>query len=152
MWIVPPIAPNRPWALDTGGNRQSPGILTWQSGGAFHRSFCCSQEGSSKDQIYDARLSLNDCQAVVDILRETKHGPNEEWPLDFVHDRPANGRAARVLGVVDTFTRECLALEVDTPASPVRALRACSMRSSPNAAGHNGCVWIMAANSLRGTS
>ncbi len=40
--------------------------------------------------------------------------PNEEWSLDFVHDRLASGRAIRVLGVVDTFTRECLALEVDT--------------------------------------
>ena len=45
--------------------------------------------------------------------------PNEEWSLDFVHDRLANGRAVRVLGVMDTFTCECLALEVDTSfASP----------------------------------
>jgi putative transposase len=31
-----------------------------------------------------------------------------------VHDRMANGRTLRVLSIVDTFTRECLALEVDT--------------------------------------
>src|ERR1700733_13029091 len=41
-------------------------------------------------------------------------GPNQQWSLDFVHDRLANGRTIRVLTVVDTFTRECLALEVDT--------------------------------------
>ena len=40
--------------------------------------------------------------------------PNQQWSLDFVHDRLANGRTLRVLTVVDTFTRECLALDVDT--------------------------------------
>jgi putative transposase len=49
--------------------------------------------------------------------------PNEEWSLDFVHDRLASGRAIRVLGVVDTFTRECLALEVDTSFSSRRVTR-----------------------------
>lgn len=49
--------------------------------------------------------------------------PNEEWSLDFVHDRLANGRAVRVLGVVDTFTRECLALEVDTSFASPRVTR-----------------------------
>lgn len=49
--------------------------------------------------------------------------PNEEWSLDFVHDRLASGRAVRVLGVVDTFTRECLALEVDTSFASRRVTR-----------------------------
>ena len=49
--------------------------------------------------------------------------PNEEWSLDFVHDRLANGRAVRVLGVVDTFTRECLALEADTSFASPRVTR-----------------------------
>ncbi len=49
--------------------------------------------------------------------------PNEEWSLDFVHDRLANGRAVRVLGVMDTFTRECLALEVDTSFASPRVTR-----------------------------
>jgi len=40
--------------------------------------------------------------------------PNQQWAIDFVHDRMANGRMLRVLSIVDTFTRECLALEVDT--------------------------------------
>ena len=33
--------------------------------------------------------------------------------LDFVHDAVECGRAIRVLSVVDAYTRECLALEVD---------------------------------------
>jgi putative transposase len=49
--------------------------------------------------------------------------PNEEWSLHFVHDRLANGRAVRVLGVVDTFTREWLALEVDTSFASPRVTR-----------------------------
>jgi putative transposase len=40
--------------------------------------------------------------------------PNQQWSLDFVHDRLANGRTVRVLTVMDIYTRECLALEVDT--------------------------------------
>ncbi len=39
---------------------------------------------------------------------------NQEWGLDFVHDAVECGRAIRVLSVVDAYTRECLALEVDT--------------------------------------
>ncbi len=50
--------------------------------------------------------------------------PNQQWSLDFVHDRLANGRSIRVLTVVDTFTRECLALEVDTCLPSRRVTRA----------------------------
>jgi putative transposase len=38
--------------------------------------------------------------------------PNERWSIDFVHDRLTNGRNIRAIGIVDDFTRECLALEV----------------------------------------
>jgi len=39
---------------------------------------------------------------------------NQEWALDFAHDVIAAGRTIRVLSVLDAYTRECLALEVDT--------------------------------------
>jgi len=39
---------------------------------------------------------------------------NQEWALDFVHDHLECGRKTRWLVVEDAFTRECLALEVDT--------------------------------------
>jgi putative transposase len=48
---------------------------------------------------------------------------NQEWALDFVHDAIAAGRAIRVLSVVDAFTRECLALEVDTSFASRRVTR-----------------------------
>jgi putative transposase len=50
--------------------------------------------------------------------------PNQQWSLDFVYDRLANGRTIRVLTIVDTFTRECLALEVDTCLPSRRVTRA----------------------------
>lgn len=56
-------------------------------------------------------------------LRSEPTSPNQEWCLDFVHDRSANGRAMRVLGIVDTFTRGCLALEVDTSFASQRVTR-----------------------------
>jgi putative transposase len=51
------------------------------------------------------------------------HRANQEWALDFVSDALANGRGVRVLTVVDAFTRECLALEVDTGLSSQRVTR-----------------------------
>jgi transposase InsO family protein len=49
---------------------------------------------------------------------------NQKWALDFAHDVVAAGRTIRVLSVIDAFTRECLALEVDTGA-PAAASLAC---------------------------
>jgi putative transposase len=49
--------------------------------------------------------------------------PNQEWSLDFVHDALATGQTVRVLSVMDTFTRECLALETDTSFASERLTR-----------------------------
>ena len=48
---------------------------------------------------------------------------NQEWALDFAHDAVACGRAIRVLSIVDAYTRECLALEVDTSFASRRVTR-----------------------------
>ena len=48
---------------------------------------------------------------------------NQEWALDFVHDAVECGRTIRVLSVVDAYTRECLALEVDTSFASPRVTR-----------------------------
>ena len=39
--------------------------------------------------------------------------PNQIWSLDFVSDQYSTGGRFRALTVVDIFTRECLAIEVD---------------------------------------
>ena len=48
---------------------------------------------------------------------------NQEWGLDFVHDAVASGRSVRVLSIVDAYTRECPALEVDTSFASPRVTR-----------------------------
>jgi putative transposase len=50
--------------------------------------------------------------------------PNQQWAIDFVHDRLASGRTIRVLTVIDTFTRECLGLEADSCLPSPRVTRA----------------------------
>jgi putative transposase len=49
--------------------------------------------------------------------------PNERWSMDFVHDYLTDGRRLRTLNIVDAFTRECLAIEVDTSLPAVRVTR-----------------------------
>lgn len=49
--------------------------------------------------------------------------PNERWSMDFVSDRLASGRRFRTLNVVDAFTRECLAIEVDFSLPSARVVR-----------------------------
>jgi putative transposase len=49
--------------------------------------------------------------------------PNERWAMDFVHDTLACGRRYRTLNIVDTFTRECLAIEVDFSLPAARVVR-----------------------------
>jgi putative transposase len=44
-------------------------------------------------------------------------GPNQRWSLDFVSDTLVCSRRIRILAVVDDFTRENLALVVDTSLS-----------------------------------
>jgi putative transposase len=50
-------------------------------------------------------------------------GPDQRWSLDFVSDVLTDARRFRVLVVVDDFTRECLALVVDTSISGRRVAR-----------------------------
>ena len=50
-------------------------------------------------------------------------GPNARWSMDFVSDCLANGQTFRALVVVDDYTRENLAVEVDTSLSGLRVQR-----------------------------
>ncbi len=44
---------------------------------------------------------------------EAASGPNEVWSLDFVSDATATSRRLKLLTVLDSFTWESLAIEVD---------------------------------------
>jgi len=48
---------------------------------------------------------------------------NQDWALDFVHDAVASGRSIGVLNVIDAYTRESVALEVDTSFAGLRVTR-----------------------------
>lgn len=45
--------------------------------------------------------------------RQAAEFKNQVWAWDFVFDRTANGRPIKWLSIVDEYTRECLALEVN---------------------------------------
>lgn len=47
----------------------------------------------------------------------------ERWSMDFMLDTLADGRGFRTLNIVDDFTRECVAIEVDRSLPGVRVVR-----------------------------
>lgn len=54
---------------------------------------------------------------IVGVERQAKvlaFAPNQSWSMDFVSDGFVDGRRLRCLNIVDDFTKECLAIEVDT--------------------------------------
>jgi putative transposase len=44
--------------------------------------------------------------------RPAPSGTNQEWAMDFMHDALERGGRLRTLNVVDSYSRECLAIEV----------------------------------------
>ena len=61
-----------------------------------------------KKQPKRGRLWLNDGSCV----RLRPNWPNHVWAYDFVQGRTHEGKAFRMLTVIDEYTRECLAIEV----------------------------------------
>lgn len=68
-------------------------------------------------------------------VRPPATGPNQSWSMDFVADGLAYGRRFRCLNIVDDYTRECLAIEVDTSLPGLRVAqvlqRLAEMRGLP---------------------
>ncbi len=65
-------------------------------------------------------------KALTRVLRGRPPAPehaNEQWALDFLQDALASGRTIRLLSVIDVFTREALALKVDTSLPGSRVVR-----------------------------
>jgi putative transposase len=56
-------------------------------------------------------------------VRHRSEYPNHVWSYDFVHERTHDGRALRMLVVMDEYTRECLAIEVARKLSSRDVLR-----------------------------
>ncbi len=75
------------------------------------------EEGLSVRRRRRKRVSRERCPMVAAT------GPDQRWALDFVSDALFWGRKIRMLTVVDAFTRESLAIEVDMSLSGVRVAR-----------------------------
>ena len=71
------------------------------------------QEGLNvlRRQPKRSRVWLNDGSCI----RLRPEHPNHVWAYDFLTDRTHDGRAFRLLTIVDKFTRECLAAIVVAP-------------------------------------
>ncbi len=69
------------------------------------------REGLKVPQRVRRRKRSGSCEAGCSRLRAEQ--PNDVWAWDFIHDRTVDGRSLKWLSVVDEFTRECVALEVD---------------------------------------
>ena len=48
------------------------------------------------------------------VMMPTPQKPNERWSMDFVTDSIVTGKRFRALTIVDDYSRECPAIEVDT--------------------------------------
>ena len=66
------------------------------------------------------KKQLSVARVVLPIAME----PNERWAIDFMRDTLADGRAFRALTVIDTCTRESLAIEVDASLGGERVVQA----------------------------
>jgi len=69
-----------------------------------------------------ARLWLNDGSCI----RLRPERPNHVWSYDFVQDRTHDGRAYRMLNIIDEFTREALMIRVGRKLSSIDVIDALS--------------------------
>jgi putative transposase len=69
------------------------------------------------------------------VAREQPPNINHTWAVDFVHDALSDGRRFRALTVIDEFSRESLAIEVDASLPGTRVTRVlqrlCELRAIP---------------------
>jgi putative transposase len=78
----------------------------------------CRQEGLTVRCKQRKRMA-----AIARTVLPAPSGPNERWSMDFLSDLTWSGRRFRIWAVVDDFTREFLALVVDTSIGGARVTR-----------------------------
>ena len=73
--------------------------------------------------------------AVVREIPSQPTAPNQSWAMDFMHDVLAEGTKIRLLTIVDIFSRESVALEVDFGFKAPQVVdvlrRVCAVRGTP---------------------
>ena len=94
------------------GYRRITAMLRWEGWKVNHKRVerLWRQEGLKvpSRQPKRRRLWLNDGSCV----RLRAAHKNHVWSYDFVHERTHDGRAFRLLTLLDEYTRECLAIDV----------------------------------------
>jgi len=95
------------------GYRRITALLRQQSWRVNHKRVerIWRQEGLKvpKRQPKRGRLWLNDGSCI----RLRPEHKDHVWSYDFMVDRTADGRAFRILNIIDKYTRECLAILID---------------------------------------
>lgn len=56
------------------------------------------------------------------VVMPAAERPNQRWSMDFVSDNIVTGRRFRALAIVDDYSRECPAIEVDTSLGGARVV------------------------------
>ena len=71
------------------------------------------------------------------VVMPSPEKPNQRWSMDFVTDSTVTGRRFRALAIVDDYSRECPAIEVDTSLGGARVVdvleRLADLRGLPEA-------------------
>jgi putative transposase len=60
--------------------------------------------------------------AGIRVMMPIPQKPNERWSMDFVTDSIVTGRRFRALAIIDDYSRECPAIEVDTSLGGARVV------------------------------
>lgn len=96
-------------------------LLRQELGGVNHKRVerIYREEGLQLPRKRGKKRGVNNRAVALLVSRE----PNERWSMDFMNDSLCDGRRFRVLTVVDDFTRECVAIEVDTGITGERVIR-----------------------------
>jgi len=71
-------------------------------------------------------LRIRRRKKMASLLRTEMPRPeyaNHIWSMDFMRDNLSDGRAIKLLSVVDEYTRKCLRIEVDTSINGLRVSR-----------------------------
>ena len=113
------------------------GCASWPKLGAGSATVvcrsCCSAKGWQVNHKRVYRLYVEEKLALRrkrGRKRSTVRQPlpeavaaNQVWSVDFMTDALSSGRRFRTLNIVDDYTRECLAIEVDTSLGGMRVVR-----------------------------
>lgn len=108
--------------------RKHPAIGFWQ---AYHRLRLAGHPWNHKRvyRIYTAmrlnirRRAKKRLPARIKQRLFVPEKPNQVWSLDFMHDSLWDGRAFRLLNVLDDYNRQVLWIEVDTSLPSLRVIR-----------------------------